>query len=138
MSGSECDSKIQKDLKIAIRDNATRECRFEPDWRPTHSSADRPLHIEEVLHSEIIVAIDGKGYRLRNSVCQGDCSVWHPEAGRDYSVSITYQPKYLNACLRKMLPARRDVCVGFGATKKVAHADSTPSEFTVCYSVPGN
>ena len=147
MSESECDRKIQRDLASAIRSKA-KECSFEPDWRPTNLK-DSTLHVSGIDRTTILVAIDGKNYTLqaddyRNSACQEmaarDCSRWKPEVGMDYSAVITNKPKYLNDCLHKELPAKREVCIGFGKMKQetLPHGVSRTPEFEVCYSVPAN
>jgi hypothetical protein len=139
MSESQCDRKIQRDLATAIRENP-KECSFEPDWRPTHSR-DTTLHVTGANGAMIIIAIEGKTYTLRNSECHGrDCSRWKPQVGMDYSVAIIDRPKYVNNCLHKELPARRQVWIGFGKIKQktLSYGVSRTSEFEIGYSVPAN
>jgi hypothetical protein len=136
MSESECDRKIQQDLASAIRENP-KECSFEPDWRPTHVRY-RTLHVNEVNGATMAIAIDGKAYTLRNSACQGhDCSRWKPEVGMGYSATIIDRPKYINPCLHRELPARRELWIDFGKMKQETLPQGifrTP-EFEVSYSV---
>jgi hypothetical protein len=139
MSEIECDRKIQHDLASAIRKNP-KDCSFEPDWRPTNSR-DHTLHVSEANGNGIVIVIDGKTYTLHNSACQGrDCSRWKPEVGMDYPATIIDRPKYLNTCLRRELPARRRVRIGFGKMKQetLPYGVSHTPEFEVGYSIPAN
>jgi hypothetical protein len=140
MSESECDRKIERDLALAVR-NKTKGCLFEPTWRPTHF-AEATIHVSEVNDSTIFILIGEKHYAFRNSACQdqggnSSCSQWKPKVGMDYHGSVTDQPEYLNDCLHRVLPARRDVCIDFGKTKQETfwYGVSSTSEFEVCYSV---
>lgn len=137
MSESDCDSKIERDLALAIR-NKGKECLFEPDWRPTHVWGDQSGHLSEVHSSASIIAIGGRHFTLQNSACQGQfCSRWKPEVGKDYFVEITDQPEYLNSCLHRVLPAKFDVCVDFGkmTQETLPYGVSRTPEFQVCYNV---
>jgi len=147
MSESECDQKIKRDLASAIRDNP-KACSFEPTWRPTNIR-DSTLHVSKADRAIVIVLIDGKSYALqpayyRYSVCQGSagrgCPRWNPEVGKDYPVTITNSPEYLNGCLERMLPARREMCIGFGKINYETHpyGTSRTPEFEDCYSLPAN
>jgi hypothetical protein len=139
MSQSECDRKIERDLGSAIR-NKAKGCRFEPDWRPTNLK-ERTLHLSEVDGSTIVIALDGHSYVLRESACEDrkgqSCSQWKPEVGADYHATITDRPEYLNDCLHRVLPAEREVCIGFGKEKQetLAYGVSRTPEHEVCYSV---
>jgi hypothetical protein len=136
MSESECDNKIESDLAFAVR-NKKEGCLFEPKWRPTNLSGSRTIHLDAVYESSFVVAIDGKEYILQNNDCEGQsCSRWKPEVGRDYYAEITDQPKYLNTCLHRILPARRVVCIGFGkmTEETFPYGVSRTPEFDICYS----
>src|SRR5260370_13322109 len=114
MSESECDSKIERDLALAVR-NKVKGCLFEPDLRPTNVRGHQTGHLSEVRSSAIVIAVEEKHFTLQTSACQGRfCTKWKPEVGKDYFVEITHQPEYLNSCLHLVLPAKLDVCVDFG------------------------
>ena len=137
LSESDCDSKIERDLALAIR-NKHKGCLFEPDWRPTNVWGDQTGHLSEVYSSASIIAIGGRRFTLQKSACQGQfCSGWKPEVGKDYLVEITDQPEYLNSCLHRILPAKFDVCVDFGrmTQETLPYGVSRTPEFQVCYSV---
>ena len=137
MNENVCDSRIERDLAAAIR-NRTKGCLFEPTWRPTNVSGSRSIHLDAVHESSFVVALDGKDYTLQNGDCGGQfCSRWKPETGKDYYAEITDQPKYLNTCLHRVLPARRVVCIGFGkmTEETLSYGVSRTPEFEVCYSV---
>lgn len=140
MSAGECDRKTQHDLDLAVR-NKTQGCLFEPDWRPTNITQS-PLHLSEVTASTLAVTIDGKNYALQNSVCEDQgglrlCSLWKPEAGKDYWGEITERPAYLNDCLHRVLRAEGEICIGFGRIKQETfrYGVSRTPEYEVCYSV---
>jgi hypothetical protein len=138
ISQGECDRKIQRDLDSAIR-SKLKGCQFEPDWRPTHL-AERTLHLSEVNGSTIVIAIDGRSLALQNRACEDrrdqSCSQWKPEAGTDYDATITDRPEFLNGCLHRVLPAEREVCIGFDKIKeeKLPYGVSRKPEHEVCYS----
>jgi hypothetical protein len=145
MSESECDRKTQRDLASAISNN-TKACHFEPDWRPTNIK-ERTLHVSDVNRTIIVIAIEGKNYTLladdyRNSACRDfwgrDCSPWKPEVDRNYPATVINEPRYVNVCLQRVLPAKREVCIGFGKMKQetLPYGVSRTSEFTVCYGLP--
>lgn len=72
MRESECDSKIERDRALAIRQEKTA-CSFEPDWRPTHIR-ERTLHVKEVNGPTLIIAIDGEHYTLHaGHYCNNAC-----------------------------------------------------------------
>lgn len=139
ISQRECERKIQRDLGSAIRSKA-KGCQFEPDWRLTHL-AERTLHLSEVNGSTIVIVIDGRSYALQNSACEDrgnqSCSQWKPEAGRDYDATVTDRPEFLNGCLHRVLPAEREVCIGFGKIKeeRLPYGFSRTPKYEVCYSV---
>jgi hypothetical protein len=145
MSESACDSKIQQDLAVAIRNNP-QECHYEPSWRPS-SSKERTLHVNKVNGATVTVFVDGEIHNFKlgahgDDACRdsgkNDCSHWQPEVGRDYPATISNQPTYLNSCLHRVLRAKREVCIGFGQLKEetLPYGVSRTAEFTACYSLP--
>jgi hypothetical protein len=145
MAEAACDSKTQRDLRAAIKNNP-KECSYEPDWRPTNSE-ESTLHVEQLSGETALISFNGETLSIHtddssDNACRGSegkgCSLWKPEVGKDYPATMTSQPEYLNGCLHRVLRPKREVCIGSGkiVEEKLPHGVSRTAEFTTCYSLP--
>jgi hypothetical protein len=131
-----CRAKTQQDIALAIRSNP-KECRFEPDWRPTNFREQYVL-VKSVVGSAVTISTGGESRSIplssfTDTACKErdgrTCPPWFPKIGKEYHASITNRPEYLNQCLHRVLRAERDICIDSGRVT----GRNDPS---ICFSLP--